>query len=288
MSQVEDINNAEELLQAPSRLLGSLQGARADPLDLEISERLEDELTEALPWLHSPLSFPRPEAAQRTKIESQAGTQYAPARIAECNFLSDYLHISEDLSVVILEEAARQAPKYGRTTIDTAIKLFHELVRARIECVKAVLRGIEPQWNEATGERINLGDLGETEELLARAADILYQRSNVGQGSQGERGLAGPGGNDSFFDSVFKQIETCAGWIEETIPGDRRLPLATQLPIDVQTLRVAECRSHQRGLIKLLYIVAANGNLRKSELIGLVKWLKTRTDVDGLTILALS
>lgn len=288
MSQVEDINNAEELIQAPGRLLGLLQGARADPLDLEISERLEDELTEALPWLHTPLSFPTPDAAQRTKIESLAGIQYAPARIAECKFISDYLHISEDLSVVILEEAARQAPKYGRTTIDTAIKLFHELIRARIECLKIVLRGIEPQWNEVTGERINSGAFGETEELLARAADVLYQRNNAGQGGQGGRGIAGSGGNDSFFDSVFKQIETCAVWIAETIPGDRRLPLATQLPTDVQALRVSECRSHQRGLIKLLYIVADNGNLRKSDLIGLVKWLKTRTDVDGLTILALS
>ncbi|KAJ9097699.1 hypothetical protein QFC21_004736 [Naganishia friedmannii] len=288
MSQVEDINNAEELIQAPGRLLGLLQGAQADPLDLEISERLEDELTEALPWLHAPLSFPQPESAQRTKIESQAGIQYAPARIAECKFLSDYLHISEDLSVVILEEAARQAPKYGRTTIDTAVKLFHELVLARIECLKAVLRGIESQWNEVTGEKINAADYGEPQELLTRAADVLYQRSSAGQGGQGGRSMSGSGGNDSFFDSVFRQIETCAVWIEETIPGDRRLPLATQLPTDVQALRVSECRSLQRGLIKLLYIVAANGNLRKSDLIGLVKWLKTRTDVDGLTILALS
>ncbi|KAJ9123982.1 hypothetical protein QFC22_000773 [Naganishia vaughanmartiniae] len=288
MSQVEDTISAEELIQAPGRLLSLLQGAQADPLDLEISERLEDELTEALPWLHAPLSLPPPEAAQRTKIESQAGVQYAPARIEECKFLSDYLHVSEDLAVVILEEAARQAPKYGRTTIDTAIKLFHELVRARIECLKAVFRGIEPQWNEVTGERMNSADFSETEELLARAADILYQRSNAGQGGQGGRGMAGAGGNDSFFDSVFKQIETCAAWIEETIPGDRRLPLATQLPADVQALRVGECRSHQRGLIKLLYTVAANGNLRKSDLIGLVKWLKTRTDIDGLTILGLS
>lgn len=284
MSQDEDLIYAQELIQAPERLLSLLQRARAFPADLDVSERLEDELTTSLAWLSAPLSFPQPEAAQRSRIEGLSGIQYAPSRIAECTFLADYLHISENVSASLLEEAARQAPRYGRTPIDTAVKLFHQLVRTRIECVKLTLQGIEPQWDSATGERTDQAEYGQTEELLERAADVLYQRSSNGAGKT----LAVPAGSDAFFDSIMKQVDKCSTWIEETCPGDRRLPAATQLPADVQTLRVTECRSHQRGLLKLLYIVASDGKLRKSDLIGLVKWLKARTEVDGLTIMALS
>lgn len=288
MSQDEEQISAEELIQAPERLFSLLQRARAYPADLDVYERLEDELTTSLSWLSAPLSFPAPETAQRSRIEGLSGIQYAPSRITECIFLSDYLHIPENVSASLLEEAARQAPRYGRTSIDTAVKLFHQLVRTRIECVKLTLQGIEPQWDPATGERLDQAEYGQTEELLQRAADVLYQRNSSGQAGSGSKSIAVPAGSDAFFDSILKQVDKCSTWIEETCPGDRRLPLSTQLPADVQTLRVTECRSHQRGLLKLLYIVASDGKLRKSDLIGLVKWLKARTEVDGLTIMALS
>lgn len=288
MSQDEDQNNAEELIQAPGRLLNLLQRGRAFPTDFEVGERLEDELSTAISWLYTPLSFPTPQAVQRSKIEGLSGIQYSPSRVSECIFLSDYLHVSEDLSASLLEEAARQAPRYGRTSIDTAIKLFHEIVRTRIECVKLTLKGIEPQYDEETGERTDEGEYGPTAELLQKAADMLYQRTGPGPTGIGAKSTTTLGSSDSFFDSALKQIEKCSTWIDETCPGDRRLPLATQLPADVQTLHVAECRSHQRGLLKLLYIVASEGKLRKSDLIGLVKWLKGRSEVDGLTIMALS
>lgn len=288
MAQDEDRINAEELIQAPGRLLNLLQRGRAYPTDLEASERLEDEFSTAITWLYTPLAFPAPEATQRSKIEGLSGIQYAPSRVAECNFLSDYLHISESLSVTLLEEAARQAPRYGRTSIDTAIKLFHEIVRTRIECVKLTLKGLEPQYDEETGERIDEAQYGPTAELLQRAAEMLYQRNSPGQVANGVKSSTTSAASDSFFDSTMKQLEKCTLWIEQTCPGDRRLPLATQLPADVQALRVAECRSHQRGLLKLLYIVSSEGKLRKSDFIGLVKWLKARTEVDGLTIMALS
>lgn len=288
MSQDEDLINAEELIQAPGRLLNLLQRGRASPTDLEVAERLEDEFSTSISWLYTPLAFPAPEATQRSKIEGLSGIQYAPSRVAECNFLSDYLHISETLSASLLEEAARQAPRYGRTSIDTAIKLFHEIVRTRIECVKLTLKGLEPRYDEETGERIDEAQYGPTTELLQRAAEMLYQRSNPGQATNGAKSTTTSAASDSFFDSAMKQLEKCTLWIEETCPSDRRLPLATQLPADVQALRVTECRSHQRGLLKLLYIVSSEGKLRKSDLIGLVKWLKARTEVDGLTIMALS
>lgn len=288
MSADEDQNNAEELIHAPGRLLDLLQRGRAYPTDLEVSERLEDELSTAISWLYTPLSFPPPAAAERSKVQGLSGIKYAPSLIAEINFLSDYLHISEILSASLLDEAARQAPRYGRTSIDTAIKLFHEIVRARIECVKLTLKEIEPQWDEETGERTDGAEYGQTAELLRGAADMLYQRSGASASGLGAKSTISSGSNDSFFDSALKEIEKCSAWIEETCPGDRRLPIATQLPVDVQTLRVAECRSHQRGLLKLLYIIASQGKLRKSDLIGLVKWLKARTEVDGLTIMALS
>ncbi|GHJ88646.1 hypothetical protein NliqN6_5048 [Naganishia liquefaciens] len=288
MSADEDRDNAEELIQAPGRLLNLLKRGREYPTDLEIGERLEDEFSTAVSWLHTPLAFPAPEAAQRSRIEGLSGIQYPPSRVADCIFLSDYLHISETLSASLLEEADRQAPRYGRTSTDTAIKLFHEVVRTRIECLKLTLKSLESQYDEETGERIDDTQYGPTAELLQRAAEMLYQRSNLGLSANGAKSNTTSGTSDSFFDSALKQLEKCGVWIEETCPGDRRLALATRLPADVQALRVAECRSHQRGLLKLLYTVSSDGKLRKSDLIGLVKWLKARSEVDGLTIMALS
>jgi hypothetical protein len=119
-----------------------------------------------------------------------------------------------------------------------------------------------------------------TNQVITAAFNALYTKSRF----ETQSGLS----VDGFGDSIFKQLALCSQWMAETMPGDKRISQAVKLHEDVQVLRVQSARSHQRALAKCFYEVAALGELLKMDLIGLVKWLKAREELDGTTILMVS
>lgn len=191
-------------------------------------------------------------------------------RIEEINFLSTYLHISELLASSILALASSQSSRHGRSPVETSIKIFHDLITTRLECVKWVLAA---PTTFVTSESMDV-----TTRVLDGAFNAVYDKTRF-ETTHAKLSV------DGFTDSIFKQLSTLSNWISETLPTDKRLPETVQLASDVQVLRVQSCRSHQRALAKCLYEVGASGGLFKMDLIGLVKWLKAREELDGTTIM---
>lgn len=194
-------------------------------------------------------------------------------RIEEISFLSDYLHISEPLSSSILTLASEQSSRHGRSPIETSIKIFHDLISLRLDCLKWVIAA-------PTSFVVPSGQGMETTSLVLETAfEEVYNKNRFDL--RGTKTSV-----DGFGDGILKQIHQCSQWIDETLPvSGKRLPQATRLAEDVQSARVQGCRSHQRALAKCLYEVGASGRLGKMDLIGLVKWLKGRQELDGTTVM---
>ena len=202
-----------------------------------------------------------------------ADKSFPAYRIEEIVFISDYLHLSEPLSASILQLASEQSSRHGRSPVETSIKIFHDLVSLRLDCLKWVLAApttfVAPQGQGMETTRLVL-DTAFEEVYNKQRFELRGTKSSV----------------DGFGDGILKQIAECTRWIDETSPvSGKRLPQATRLAEDVQIARVQGCRSHQRALAKCLYEVGASGKLGKMDLIGLVKWLKAREEMDGTTVM---
>jgi hypothetical protein len=221
----------------------------------------------------------------------------APTLISSTIFLSSYLHISEPLSLSLLTSASSQPSfNHGRTPIETSIKLFHDLISLRLDCLKWILGApTSLVFFQQQGQGSGL-EMSATKTILESAFEEVYtlKRFEIETSSTINGDVKGGGGGtgggkisvEAFPDGIFKQLSLLSQWIDETLPNTgKRLPETTKLQPDVQALRIQGCRSHMRGLAKCLYEVGASGGLVGNHLLALVKWLKVREVLDGTTVM---
>jgi hypothetical protein len=235
------------------------------------------------------------DASVFSNLETSLDKTLSPTLISSTIFLSSYLHISEPLSLSLLTSASSQPSfNHGRTPLETSIKLFHDLISIRLDCLKWILGAptslvFFSQQGQGQGSGL---EMSATKTILESAFEEVYtlKRFEIESSSTTNGGVGGTGGGkisvEAFPDGIFKQLSLLSQWIDETLPNTgKRLPETTKLQADVQALRVQGCRSHMRGLAKCVYEVGASGGLVGNHLLALVKWLKVREVLDGTTVM---
>lgn len=230
-------------------------------------------------------------------LETSLDKTLTPTLISSTIFLSSYLHISEPLSLSLLTSASSQPSfNHGRSPIETSIKLFHDLISIRLDCLKWILGAPTSLVFFQQGPGSGL-EMSATKMILESAFEEVYtlkrfeiETPSTSTTNGGSVGSGGAGGGkisvEAFPDGIFKQLSLLTSWIDETLPNTgKRLPETTKLQADLLALRVQGCRSHMRGLAKCLYEVGASGGLVGNHLLALVKWLKVREVLDGTTVM---
>lgn len=233
----------------------------------------------------------------RPHLETSLDKTLSPTLISSTIFLSTYLHISEPLSLSLLTTASSQPSfNHGRSPVETSIKVFHDLISIRLDCLKWILGAPTSLvfFQQGQGQGSGL-EMSATKTILESAFEEVYtlKRFEIETSSTINGGGVGGGGAgggkisvEAFPDGIFKQLSLLSQWIDETLPNTgKRLPETTKLQADVQALRIQGCRSHMRGLAKCVYEVGASGGLVGNHLLALVKWLKVREVLDGTTVM---
>lgn len=182
--------------------------------------------------------------------------------------LSSILSLSELYSASLVQAAIRARSEYSRPDYEVALFLLHDARRDTIALLRQLIAvAYEPYAPEVVAD-IALGYIEE----------LQHERTPLGK-KRGDGNLA---------DRILVQISDLQEELEKRCSAVGTQQQQQQLPHDMAVHVIQRLRLEQAQLSSALYQLANAGALQKRNVLRIVRWLRDRTQLDGVCIMVMT